>query len=65
MHFHYELSTMPALLNSVDHSTGEPLTCTPGATNLYPVKFFAEDERSEFNQGNKLNELHDPIKVLL
>jgi len=24
--------------------------------NLYPVKFFVEDEQSEFNRGNKPNE---------
>ena len=30
---------------------------------FYPVPFFAEDERSEFNQGNKPNELNKPNKL--
>ena len=57
----YELSAMPALLNSVNHSTGELSACTPGATNamnainpinLYPVKFYAEDELAQPVQLN-------------
>ncbi len=33
------------------------------STNLYPVKFFEEDERSGFNRGNEPNKPNEPNEL--
>ena len=54
------LETRNSQLVTIEYPTSNIGYRPASPTNLYPVKFFVEDERSGFNRGNKPNELNKP-----